>query len=253
MSADSFAGVRLRTRITVADALRLPDPATRAVPAHAATCRGFDEAWDSARQTVESEGPIACTAGCDACCHQHIAIHAIEAVAIAGRIGGPDAAALRARLAATDALTGPMDPPARRRARLRCAFLDPDGSCAIYAARPLRCRGVHSRDAALCQDQTRDPDAAAAERARRVGDHPAFPRLPVRIADAALTGLVAAATERGIACESLELGRAVMLLLAEPHRAAAVMAGLDDLAEARLDIAQRPVAGVQARLYIPPP
>lgn len=237
-----MAGLRLRVRMAVADALRLPEPAQRAGAAHAAACDGFEEAWHRARPAVESEGAIACTAGCDACCHQHVAVHAIEAVAIAASLAGDDGATLRARLAATDGVGGTMDAPTRRRARLRCAFLDADGGCAIYAVRPIRCRGVHSRDAALCLSQTDDPDAAAAERARRVGEHPAFPLLPVHLADAALGGLAAAAGERGMPLESLELGRAVMLLLEDPDRAAAVMAGLDDLAAARLDPAQRPVA-----------
>jgi Fe-S-cluster containining protein len=243
MSADIVASTRLRAQTSVADALRLPDALTRAGDAQSAACRSFEETWSRARPDVERAGPIACTAGCAACCHQHVAVHAIEAVAIAAHLGREDCAALRARLAATDSISATMDPPTRRRARLPCAFLDRDGSCAIYAVRPLRCRGVHARDATLCLSQTEDPDAAAAERARRVGDHPAFPREPVRIADAALAGLAAAAAERGIARESLELGRAVTLLLAEPARAAAVMAGIDDLAAARLDLAQRPVAG----------
>lgn len=242
MTAAAVAGVRLRVRMAAADALRLHDPAMRAGTAHAAACRGFDEAWDLARADVERAGAIACAAGCSACCHQHVAVHAIEAIAIAGRLADEAAAPLRARLAATDAVTGAMDAATRRRARRGCAFLDPDGSCAIHAVRPLRCRGLHSRDAALCRSHTEDPDAAAAERARRTGDHPAFPRLPVELADAALGALAAAADARGIAREGLELGRALQLLLEAPARAAAVMAGIDDLADARLDLAQRRVA-----------
>lgn len=244
MSARAAASLRTRARMAAADALRLPEPGSRAAAAHRAACAAFDEAWTAARAEVEAQGAIACAAGCAACCHQHVAVHAVEAVAIADALARADAAPLRARLAATDARTGAMDAAMRRLARTPCAFLDAGGSCAIYEARPLRCRGLQSRDAALCHSQAADPAAAAAERAARVGEHPAFPRLPMELADAALTGLATAAADaRGIAADGLELGRAVQILLMEPTRAAAVMAGLDDLAEARLDLAQRQVAG----------
>lgn len=229
--------------MAAADALRGPNPDARAAAAQQAACLGFEKAWTAARPAVEREGAIACSAGCAACCHQHVAILAIEAVAIAKALAADPGASRRDALARTDALTAHMDAPTRRRARIACAFLAADGRCGIYSFRPLRCRGVHARDAALCQRQTDDPDAAALERAQRIADHPAFPRLPVQLADAALGGLAAAAAERGIACDVLELARAVQLLLAQPERSAAVMAGIDDLAEARLDITARPVAG----------
>lgn len=242
MRSASAATLRLRVQMAAADALRLPEPTARAQAAQRGACDAFTAAWDAARADVERAGAIACAAGCAACCHQHVAVHAIEAVAIARDLASDDRARLRARLSATDAVTGAMDAATRRKARTSCAFLEPDGSCAIYDVRPIRCRGLHSRDAALCRSQTADPEAAAAERAQRVGDHPAFPRLPLDLADAALGGLAAAATARGIASEALELGRAVSLLLADPARATAVLAGIDDLAAARLDLAQRPVA-----------
>lgn len=233
-------GLRLRARMSVVDALRVGgDAATRARAAHAAACEAFEQAWSAARAQVERDGRIACAAGCSACCHQHVAASAIEAVAIAAAIAGTP---LALRAIATDRATGSLDAPARRRARIPCAFLAPDGSCAIHPVRPLRCRGVHSRDAALCRSQTDDPDAADAERRARVGEHPAFPLAPVRLADAALAGLAAAGAERGIAADTLELGRALALLLSEPGRAQATIAGMDDLAEARLDMSQRPVA-----------
>lgn len=235
------ASLRLRAQMAVADALRGGGGAVaRARAAHVAACEAFEEAWAASRAEVERAGPIACAAGCSACCHQHVAVSAIEAVAIADAIAGSP---LAARLRATDAATAPLDAPARRRARIPCPFLDGDGSCAIHPVRPLRCRGVHSRDAALCRAQTDDPDAADAERRSRTGEHPSFPLLPVRLADAALAGLAAAAAGRGIADDTLELVRAVALLLDEPGRAEATMAGADDLAQARLDIPQRPVAG----------
>ncbi|MFM8678848.1 MAG: hypothetical protein ACKOGH_04435, partial [Alphaproteobacteria bacterium] len=130
--------------------------------------------------------------------------------------------------------------PARRRAPIPSPIRDADGSSAIHPPRPQRGRGGRGRGAAICRAQTDDPDAADAERRTRVGDHPAFPLAPVRLADAVLAGLAEAGAERGIANDTLELVRAVALLLEEPGRAEATMAGADDLAAARLDVARRP-------------
>jgi hypothetical protein len=243
MSAGIADAVRLRARMGAADALRDPVAAARATGAQQAACAAFEQAWAAARAGVEAEGAIACAAGCSACCHQHVAILPLEAVAIAQTLAGDANSRWRERLAESSARIGGMDAMTRRRARIPCAFLADDGACGIYAFRPIRCRGVHARDAALCLSQTDDPDAAAAERAQRDGDHPAFPRLPVRLADAALGGLAAAGAARGIAHHSLEMTRALLLLITAPERAVAVMAGMDDLAEARLDTAARPVAG----------
>lgn len=242
MSPAAADALRLRAQMAAADALREPSARERAQAAQRAACSGFEEAWATARPAVEREGAIACAAGCAACCHQHVAVLAVEAVAIAQVLAADPDPTHRARLAATDARTGAMDAATRRRAHIACAFLAADGRCGIYEIRPLRCRGVHARDAALCLSQTEDPDAAVLERAQRLVDHPAFPRLPVQLADAALGGLAAAAAERGIGRDSLELARALTLLLATPDRSEAVMAGSDDLAEARIDITARPVA-----------
>lgn len=232
------AQLRLRARVAVADALRTGGGAAgRARAAHLAACAAFEEAWDAARPEVERAGAIACAAGCSACCHQHVAVSAIEAVAVAAAIAGTP---LEARARTADTAIGARDAPARRRARIPCPFLEPDGRCAIHPARPLRCRGVHGRDAALCLAQTDDPDAADAERRTRTGEHPAFPLAPVRLADAVLAGMAAAGAERGIVDDTLEFVRAVVLLLDDPGRAEATMAGADDLAEARLDAARRP-------------
>jgi hypothetical protein len=110
---------------------------------------------------------------------------------------------------------------------------------------------VHSRDVDLCRSQTEFPDAAAAERAARHAVPHAFPLAPVQIADAALTGLALAQQDAGIATDTLELVTALGLLLRDPERARAAMAGQDDLAEARLNPDARPVAAMDAPAYSP--
>jgi Fe-S-cluster containining protein len=241
--------IRVRTRMAVADGLRLPDRARRARAAQHAACAAFEDAWQAARPAVERDGPIACAPGCAMCCHQHVAVCVVEAVAIAGELAArPE---LAARLAAAAPRIACLAAPERRRARLACPFLEPDGRCAIYAVRPLRCRGLHSRDAAICRAQTERPNEAARERDARHAPPDAFPLAPVRIADAALAGLAAAQRDAGIAGDTLEMVAALALLLASPERGQAAMAGMDDLAESRLDPAQRQVAAAARGPYIP--
>jgi len=236
--------LRLRSLMAARDAFAGRDLAGAAAQASAAAAAAFEVSWRMARARVEDEAPLACRAGCDACCFQHVAILPIEAIAIAAALDrdrdeGPG---LRARLAGTDAKTHDLDAPSRRRARIPCAFLGAEGRCEIYEIRPIRCRGLHSRDAELCRWQTDQPDQAMAERGQRTGPHRAFPVEPMQLADAALAGLAAACAERGIAHDAVELAHAVQLLIFAPARAHAVLTGADQLAEARLDVTTRPMA-----------
>ena len=60
--------------------------------------------------------------------------------------------ALEAKVRATAARVGHLDPVARLRAAVPCAFLDPDtGACSVYEDRPLPCRAYRSRDADWCR------------------------------------------------------------------------------------------------------
>jgi uncharacterized protein len=63
---------------------------------------------------------LACRSGCSRCCADGLSVLPVEA------------AAIRAHL-----IDHPIDP---QRGTEGCAFLDHEGSCRIYAARPLLCR-----------------------------------------------------------------------------------------------------------------
>jgi hypothetical protein len=244
---NTLDAARLRARAAAIDGLRLPDRASRAAAARRGASDAFEAAWAARRSEVDRAGAIACAAGCATCCHQHVAVALVEAVAIADVIAGDTRLARRVAEAAPR--IGSLTALERRRARIPCPFLEADGRCGIYETRPIRCRGVHSRDVELCRSQTEFPDAAAAERAVRHEVPHAFPLVPVHIADAALTGLALAQQDAGIATDTLELVTALGLLLRHPERAKAAMAGLDDLAEARLDPDARPVAAMDAPTY----
>jgi hypothetical protein len=164
------------------------DPAAAAQAAMAAA----DEAWATLRPAVERAGALACRAGCTACCHQRVAVLPAEADLIARHVAAHDPGR-RARLAAP---RGPRD---------SCPFLD-CGACTIYAVRPLRCRGVHSRDATVCRKWPEDRVADGLDR-------DAFPPEPIAVMDAALAGLGQALRDGGHDTATLELAAAVLARL----------------------------------------
>jgi hypothetical protein len=199
MSALRTGGMRIAALVRARDALAATrDPADAAQAAMAAA----DAAWAELRASVEQAGALACRAGCAACCHQRVAVLPAEAALIARhlRAGDPAARATRrARLAAP------------RGARAPCPFLDDGGACAIYAVRPSRCRGLHSRNAAACRKWT-----DIEERGGHVPagiDAAVFPPEPIALMDAALAGLGQALQEAGADIATLELAAAVAACL----------------------------------------
>src|SRR6185369_7219379 len=175
------------------DAARSSKAGERLAGMAAAVHKLADEVWANVRNDVESartRPQIACAAGCSACCSQLVAVAPVEAAAIAQFVArtfsDEQDAELVARLRALDALTRGKTALERARLRQSCAFLV-EGRCSIYAARPLRCRGVHSRDAGHCGWAAAHADEAAAERKARDGAGP-FVVAPAKIMDAALTG-----------------------------------------------------------------
>jgi uncharacterized protein len=93
-----------------------------------------------ARARARHAGDMRCGSGCSHCCHVRLSITGVEADAIRAELATwPDDR--RAELAAH----------ARAAAADRCAALDGDGLCLIYAARPIVCRShgapIRLRDA----------------------------------------------------------------------------------------------------------
>ena len=80
---------------------------------------------------VESRhgGDMQCQTGCSDCCHARLTVTGVEAAAIRAELVSWDAP--RRTALAANAAASLSD---------RCAALDPNGRCLIYAARPLVCR-----------------------------------------------------------------------------------------------------------------
>lgn len=91
-------------------------------------------------QQVESQFPLHCAKGCSACCHVDLSVMPVEADHIRAYL---QSAAPPVRHASEPAPHGALDDHPRFQALAGpnpCAFLNRDGLCAIYAARPLICR-----------------------------------------------------------------------------------------------------------------
>src|SRR3954447_19999638 len=120
------------------------------------------------------EGAVACKAGCDHCCHQAVGVTAPEALAIFDHLkstrSSGELARVAANIAARHAQTSHLSSDERFSPEHPCPFLDA-GTCSIYDARPLACRGMNSLDAGECATRLRDPQARAEFLASGRGGH----------------------------------------------------------------------------------
>lgn len=101
-----------------------------------------------ASTTARRSDSLRCTRGCEACCHVWLSVGAVEAEAVRAGLGAlPQEARDRVRergrreqARAQVAARGSAREQDSEHGEARCAFLEQDGSCAIYAQRPLVCR-----------------------------------------------------------------------------------------------------------------
>jgi Fe-S-cluster containining protein len=136
-----------------------PKELARAFAASLAGVEGLRRAlaaWAIARDTLEGTMALqrvdegACHKGCAWCCNFHVTVRFADAAHLARRARAEPA--LEARVRATAARVGHLDPVSRLRAAIPCAFLDQaTGACSVYQDRPLACRAYRSRDADWCR------------------------------------------------------------------------------------------------------
>lgn len=148
---------------TVASLLSSTPGLVSAMDAAANAAAWAEELTARVAARIRPTRPIACAEGCAYCCHLKVLTTAPEAIRIAEYLRkslAPDAlAAVRDRVAKTDAVTRGMSMEERARARVPCPLLE-NGRCAAYPVRPLACRGANSYDAAACERGFHEPDAA---------------------------------------------------------------------------------------------
>ena len=97
---------------------------------------------------------LACCDGCWICCHLRVDVFAHEVFALADfirkRFAPAELEALMGRLATHSEKVLAMQPVEHVSQNVRCPMLV-EGSCSVYAARPLACRRHHSQELAPCQ------------------------------------------------------------------------------------------------------
>lgn len=152
-----------------------------------------------------------CGKGCSWCCHQQVRVSAPEAIGIAEALTEaypPEwLATLRAIIAQrVERIAGLGTTRAYLEARLPCAFLAPDGGCAVYERRPLVCRGYHSLSRSACQEKYVDLAKPA----------PPIDSYAHMAANAVLYGVVAAVGAAGRDGRIYELHGAVLRALDTP-------------------------------------
>jgi hypothetical protein len=160
---------------------------------------------------------LACTAGCDACCHLHVSVSALEALLVAAflrdTLSAEELASVRARVDRAAKRVRGMNQGERVLARVACPLLH-EGRCIAYPVRPLACAGASSTDAAICDRalagepvQLRvDAGLHGAMRAARIG---------------VSTGLLA----RGLDARRYELANALSIALAHEDAVARFLSG----------------------------
>lgn len=116
---------------------------------------GIFRSVEAAAQRTGAQG-IACCAGCSACCHVRVSVMPPEAFHLARHVNETftpeERAALMDRLRAYVDSIAALPVEARMKHVLACPFLNAQGSCSVYTARPLACRMHHSRSRAACED-----------------------------------------------------------------------------------------------------
>ena len=109
----------------------------------------FGRAEQTIQDVLESGTPVACSAGCTACCHQSVDATIPEAILIALRLADPEDPRRLRILESAEAFKG-MSARERRRTGQPCPLLQND-RCSVYDDRPLMCRSVLSANAERCR------------------------------------------------------------------------------------------------------
>ena len=127
----------------------------------ATACRALASEIDAAFASAKRSGtPVACTAGCDSCCHLRVSVFEHEAAAVLHHLrthlSPAEAAAAGRRIVENAARIDTMTVAQHYAARMPCALLV-DGRCCAYEARPSACAAHHSLSRSRCEDAFAHP------------------------------------------------------------------------------------------------
>jgi hypothetical protein len=153
--------------------------------------------------------PIACGAGCSACCHLTVVSTIPEAILVARALCDP-AHPQRDAVLEADRIFAGLDPARRLRTGLACPLLRADKSCSVYEVRPLACRGFMAPDAVRCH-------AALANAVAGSGDDTMAPHvLPQFFGRGYKAGINGLCKDLGLQYDLVELVHTVATILRRP-------------------------------------
>jgi Fe-S-cluster containining protein len=114
-------------------------------------------AYAEAAERADTRVAVACRAGCWFCCTTPVAVTVFEAAMVKSAVMTLSEAEqqaiwerLQARIAAQDQALAATNAE-RITFRQRCPLLTDEGTCSVYAGRPLACRSILSLDAERCR------------------------------------------------------------------------------------------------------
>ena len=205
-------------RRIAAENLSAHDHPPRVLEAAASAMSSSEELRRFHLEVLQPAAQIACHEGCHWCCHLKVSVTAPEVFAVAEYLenSAPETVreGVKARAAelAQDARIFSAD--AKAEAHIPCALLTERGACAVYAVRPIACRGWNALDSESCRrslDDDREFVASNEQWARE---------------SAALgLGLLAAVGDAGLPAELLELTSGLHIALSEPNALSRWLAG----------------------------
>jgi hypothetical protein len=221
---DQLRAIAARVRDVVAAGLRdaraAPDAPSRLrhmLAGHAAAMRIFENEsagyFHNVPGGLELKRSFACTAGCAFCCHLHVDVTALEALAIAAALSDSQ----RQAVTETAPRVRGLSVDARRAARIPCALLA-EGVCSVYETRPAACRALYSTDALACEQVLLAPAGAKLPPIRS-------PAVPRALADSVAAGINTAVLDQGLQAGLFELTVALDAVVRDPDAAARWLAG----------------------------
>jgi Fe-S-cluster containining protein len=195
------------SRELVASALRPVGTSARALTA----IRQVDQVLDENIQANLFGKPAqACVPGCNHCCH--LVVHATiaevaQAADFISRLFTQEQKAdLAKRLYEYERVVGPWFGRNLGKVRTPCPLLEA-GLCSIYEARPLRCRGVNSLDASVCEQQKLHPELDIA---------PPRTEGQMELARDAIRGTIEGLAQASPNIGMLDFARALSIALSQP-------------------------------------